>query len=552
MTYSSAETCLLAPAGQLEGHGYEIRDTRLLVRRYDKTPHHQTSSKAIRLYQTGIHSPLTPASLPPQKMSSFLSSVAQKVQKPLTGNTTSSAAPSSGHNPLDSLPAPPELSPQIRLLLALAVKSAATNNPLVDELQDESAKAWWLQVGQEWSRSVDKMLKMDEQGLPSTVARDHVEMAAQDLFQQMSDKEREQESRKVVETLVFVSIFTPPVKSEKVASVDATAATNESIKGSEKAKKQEADVPTLSYTPSARQLLHTALHLLSISIPDNLPSIEKKLSESLFETLKQVAEQNQAEVEKARERQSHGWGGKTGRWVATGAGVIAGGVAIGITGGLAAPAIAALIPGFMTFGILTTATAPVVLGSIFGVAAGGLTGKRVSERWRGVEEFEFVDVKIGSEHVEQVAANPVLFDVDKEDERQEANEKEKSQALAGDVDALAEKRMVAQSKTQQHQPPPLPPRNNNNSLATSANETLQVSRRSAPPSPAPPIDMGDLEDRASKVSLGHADDQEQMAKDQARLLRGRPPSLLVSVFIQNGLGTPGTVSHKISSMMLFF
>jgi hypothetical protein len=72
-----------------------------------------------------------------------------------------------------------------------------------------------------------------------------------------------------------------------------------------------------------------------------------------------------------------------------------------LTGGLAAPAIAALVPGFMTFGLLTSATAPVVIGSVFGLAGGGLTSKRVRERWRGVGEFEFVDVKTGTEAEEK-------------------------------------------------------------------------------------------------------------------------------------------------------
>jgi hypothetical protein len=39
------------------------------------------------------------------------------------------------------------------------------------------------------------------------------------------------------------------------------------------------------------------------------------------------------------------------------------------------------------------ATAPVVLGSVFGIAGGGLAGRRVRERWSGVGEFEFVDLK---------------------------------------------------------------------------------------------------------------------------------------------------------------
>lgn len=63
-----------------------------------------------------------------------------------------------------------------------------------------------------------------------------------------------------------------------------------------------------------------------------------------------------------------------------------GGVVIGLTGGLAAPALLPLLP------FLTAGTAPVLLGSLFGLAGGGLTGYRVRRRWGGVEKFEFVEV----------------------------------------------------------------------------------------------------------------------------------------------------------------
>lgn len=65
-----------------------------------------------------------------------------------------------------------------------------------------------------------------------------------------------------------------------------------------------------------------------------------------------------------------------------------GGVAIGVTGGLAAPLLVPLVP----FLGLSAAAAPVVLGSLFGLAGGGLTGYRVRRRWAGVDHFEFVDL----------------------------------------------------------------------------------------------------------------------------------------------------------------
>ncbi|KAG9098870.1 hypothetical protein FRC06_005894, partial [Ceratobasidium sp. 370] len=95
--------------------------------------------------------------------------------------------------------------------------------------------------------------------------------------------------------------------------------------------------------------------------------------------------------EAARKEQEHGWGGKWGRWAATGGGVILGGVAIGLTGGLAAPALVPLIP------FLSASAAPIVLGSLFGIAGGGLAGNRVRRRWGGVEYFEFEQISGGGE-----------------------------------------------------------------------------------------------------------------------------------------------------------
>ena len=76
--------------------------------------------------------------------------------------------------------------------------------------------------------------------------------------------------------------------------------------------------------------------------------------------------------------------------------MIAGGVLIGVTGGLAAPAIAALLAPLGIGGLLAGGAAPVVLGTLFGVGGGGLAGRRVRERWRGVEEFGFVEIGAGT------------------------------------------------------------------------------------------------------------------------------------------------------------
>ena len=235
------------------------------------------------------------------------------------------------------------------------------------------------------------MLQIEEASLPASVSRTQVSAAAEGHWTDMEEPERRQEQEKIVRLLVIASIFQPPIKGEDVATVnvpESASTTTEKIH----APKVET-VPTLSYTPPARQFIYTTLTSLHIPPTPFLPAVEKSLAASLYTTLQQVRADD---VDAAREKQAEGWGGSTGRWIATGVGAVVGGVAIGLTGGLAAPAIAALVPSFMTFGLLTSATAPVVIGSVFGLAGGGLTSKRVRERWRGVAEFEFVDVKVGS------------------------------------------------------------------------------------------------------------------------------------------------------------
>lgn len=177
----------------------------------------------------------------------------------------------------------------------------------------------------------------------------------------------------------------------------------------------DKDKPKVVYTAAARAASHLALSLLGLDAGALLPQAEKEVGASLAAALED-AHTDQA-VDAAREKQKHGWGGKLGRGLATGAGVIAGGVLIGVTGGLAAPAIiAALAP--LGFGAVSAAVAPFVLGTLFGLTGGGLAGARVADRWRGVEEFSFVEVGAGTkpspDEVEDLATGraAVLFDVD--------------------------------------------------------------------------------------------------------------------------------------------
>lgn len=84
--------------------------------------------------------------------------------------------------------------------------------------------------------------------------------------------------------------------------------------------------------------------------------------------------------------------GNWGKWAATGAGFVLGGVAIGLTGGLAAPVLVPALAGLTGAGFLATSGGVVLVGTLFGLGGGGLAGYRVRRRLRGVDSFEFEEL----------------------------------------------------------------------------------------------------------------------------------------------------------------
>ncbi|EJD46374.1 DUF726-domain-containing protein [Auricularia subglabra TFB-10046 SS5] len=147
------------------------------------------------------------------------------------------------------------------------------------------------------------------------------------------------------------------------------------------------NVPSLRYTASSRALLSHTLAILQVPGPQAVLNIaEHQIADELYTKLEDA--KSNERTEELRKKRADGWGGSLGRWAATGVGVVLGGVAIGVTGGLAAPLLVPLVP----FLGLSAVTAPVVLGSLFGLAGGGLTGYRVRSRWAGVDRFQFVNL----------------------------------------------------------------------------------------------------------------------------------------------------------------
>ncbi|KAJ1734943.1 Transmembrane and coiled-coil domain-containing protein 4 [Coemansia sp. Benny D160-2] len=91
------------------------------------------------------------------------------------------------------------------------------------------------------------------------------------------------------------------------------------------------------------------------------------------------------------------WGWR--KYLAAGAGVAVAGTLVGLTAGLAAPLMAAGMGaiGIGGFGFLATAGGAAMIGSLFGMAGGGLVGKRFNTRLRGIKELYFTQLPLVSE-----------------------------------------------------------------------------------------------------------------------------------------------------------
>ena len=295
---------------------------------------------------------------------------------------------------------PPLPLPQpIKLLLALAAL-ATSQTPSTTP----STSQWHRAQSSAWIQAICQVIELDPELLPPSALADGVKESALD---QVDDWTQEQRIR-IAEVLVEASL---------ASSRPSTSTKN---------GKQEEQ---LRYTPLARAWSYGTLELLGLSAEDLLPPAEKTLSTKLFQALKAAEEaEKEKEVESTRAARSEGWGGTFGRHLATGAGVVAGGILVGVTGGLAAPAIAALLAPLGIGGLLAGGAAPVVLGTLFGVGGGGLAGKRVRERWKGVEEFSFIEVGAGTratkEEVEDLREARRRIASDKEAEAKEG-EKDK-------------------------------------------------------------------------------------------------------------------------------
>ncbi|NXK97680.1 TMCO4 protein, partial [Formicarius rufipectus] len=122
------------------------------------------------------------------------------------------------------------------------------------------------------------------------------------------------------------------------------------------------------------------------------------LEESLLESLKEQKEEESESAEVSRRKKERRK--KLKRYLLIGLASVGGGTVIGLTGGLAAPLVAAgaaTIIGSAGAAALGSTAGIAVMASLFGAAGAGLTGYKMKKRVGAIEEFEFLPLTEGKQ-----------------------------------------------------------------------------------------------------------------------------------------------------------
>ncbi|KAF2976564.1 hypothetical protein EK904_005528 [Melospiza melodia maxima] len=148
-----------------------------------------------------------------------------------------------------------------------------------------------------------------------------------------------------------------------------------------------------SYDARARVLICRVSWLLRIPLEDL-----EVLEESLLESLKEQKEEESETAEVSRKKKEKRK--KLKRYLLIGLATVGGGTVIGLTGGLAAPLVAAgagAIIGSAGAAALGSTAGIAVMASLFGAAGAGLTGYKMKKRVGAIEEFEFLPLTEGKQ-----------------------------------------------------------------------------------------------------------------------------------------------------------
>ncbi|XP_077167542.1 transmembrane and coiled-coil domain-containing protein 4 isoform X1 [Paroedura picta] len=147
------------------------------------------------------------------------------------------------------------------------------------------------------------------------------------------------------------------------------------------------------YDARMRVLLAHVTWLLQIPL-EELEASEERLLECLDGEEEEESETAEASRKKKERRR------RLKRYLLIGLATVGGGTVIGLTGGLAAPLVAAgaaTIIGSAGAAALGSAAGIAVMASLFGAAGAGLTGYKMKKRVGAIEEFEFLPLTEGKQ-----------------------------------------------------------------------------------------------------------------------------------------------------------
>ncbi|XP_063798213.1 transmembrane and coiled-coil domain-containing protein 4 isoform X1 [Pseudophryne corroboree] len=145
------------------------------------------------------------------------------------------------------------------------------------------------------------------------------------------------------------------------------------------------------YDARSRVLISHVSWLLRVP-PETMEVSEESLMQSLKHYTDEPSESIQASRRKKELRK------KIKRYLLIGLATVGGGTVIGLTGGLAAPLVAAgaaTIIGSAGAAVLGSTAGIAIMASLFGAAGAGLTGYKMKKRVGAIEEFEFLPLTGG-------------------------------------------------------------------------------------------------------------------------------------------------------------